>query len=588
MTHREFAMIANLISKSINVKCVQNEHDGDIVWKANPVKKIIYYPKDTYYTNADLGYLIHEVGHLRFSQPITMIESGEHKKFLEWVEKFGKSAEQIFHLVNALEDVRIEEKMKNIYPGAAKYLQVCHEQSLILDHSNNYDMRTFNPTGFKSFCEAKWLHYCKYWAWKGSGNLKEARDYLKRWYVDKEVYDAIEKTDKSLLKKIIKCKNTQELCMLIKDDLLKIYIPLCDNEDVKKKKKSMKEFEKFMKEMMEKFMEMMKDIEAKIKKARKDGKGGKVKCIGKIEADGKLAEKVKMEKDAEATPGAGNPDLDSDEIFKMKALKDDRGLTKEEILETIRINLPGTKKAISILKDINIERFEGNYDSGKLQNRKLYKLKTGQTKVFTRKIANVKDNKDMVFGLLIDQSGSMHQEFRSKSRAGLTSRVQEAALSAGILAKALQSCNKPFAIYGFNNNFRIYKEFNKKLDLNEIEKIVSNSFGSDASYNNDGYAISRVIEYLKKRPEKHKILMVISDGQPAPGHGKCEKGIAYRDYDLKDEVIKAEKIAKVYGIGIEIKDVKEYYKRHIILDDTSLLGKKLVGIFRENIGKRIR
>jgi len=58
---------------------------------------------------------------------------------------------------------------------------------------------------------------------------------------------------------------------------------------------------------------------------------------------------------------------------------------EKELLENVNLNLAGVRKAISILKDKEIKRYEGNYESGKLQNRKLYKLKTGTTKIFTRK-----------------------------------------------------------------------------------------------------------------------------------------------------------------------------------------------------------
>lgn len=587
MTSKEFTMIANLISKSMNIKCIQNKNKNDFSWKANPVDKIIYYPQSDNYLDSDLGYLIHEVGHLRFSQPMSKIESGTNKKFIDWIEKFGKPAEQIFNLINSLEDVRIERKMKSVYKGANSYLKLAYKQSLKYDKTTNKNMQLYDSNNFKNFCGLKWLHYCKYFLWTEALGRNGGLQYLRRWNVEKEVHEAIAKRS-NIIKEIIKCENTQELCNYIKDNILKIYLPLCDNEDAKKNRQKMKDFEKHMKGMMKDFIKLIKDIKLKIKKGEKGGKKTKVKVIQKMRMDGKLTEKLKLEKEAVQGLGEFNKRKWEGDPFKLNKLESLNGLTKKEIIETVKNNSAATKKAVSILKDMNIERYEGNYESGKLQNRKLYKIKTGQTKIFTKKVADVKSSKDLVFAILVDQSGSMSDRFMSDSRDSPVIRIQEAALSAAILSNALESCSKPFAIYGFNAKFFIHKEFNKKLDIKEIQEMVENVSRVGAGFNNDGYAINRTIGYLKKRPERNKVLIVISDGQPVPSGGRDEKGIPYDEYDLKEEVERAEKTAKVYGVGIQLEAVKRYYGRNIVLSDVSFLGKELIKIFKENIGKRKR
>ena len=77
-------------------------------------------------------------------------------------------------------------------------------------------------------------------------------------------------------------------------------------------------------------------------------------------------------------------------------------------------------------------------------------------------------------------------------------------------------------------------------------------------------------------------MIVLSDGEPAPS-GKFSEG-----WDLVQEVRKAEAVAKVYGIGIASAAVSKFYKRYVILRDTTELGDQLCKIFKENIGGRNR
>uniref|UniRef100_A0A6M3LME8 Putative cobalamin biosynthesis domain contining protein n=1 Tax=viral metagenome TaxID=1070528 RepID=A0A6M3LME8_9ZZZZ len=570
MTSNEFSLLANLISRATNVKCIQNEDNNR--WRANPVKKIIYYPKNTHYVDTDLGYLIHEVGHIRFSKAIPYLESGHNKKFAKWIEKFGKAVEQIFALINAFEDIRVDEKMKSIYKGAEKYLKISYEESLKFDYGMKKSLVTFNPIDFKRICKASWLHFCKYYLWEDAMGQKTAEKYLKRWKVKKDVRKAIDKIKKiDLTKEILKCKNTQEICNFIIKNILKIYIPLCDKTR-KQMGMSEKQFKKAMTEIIKKFIKEINEIENKIKEGKQ-----KAVDIEKKEMDGKLTEKMKLEKEGKDKKlgGVGY----SEDIFKSN-LKT-RYITEEELIENVKLNIAGTKKAISILKDKEIKRYEGNYESGKLQNRKLYKLKTGTTKIFTRKITEEKDNQDMVFGLLVDESGSMNSNQMRIPNDKRNNPCQNAAIATTILGKALELTNKKFIIMGFNRENYIHKEFNKRMKMEEMIKISSNASGPGCGCNNDGWAISEITRMLAKRPERNKILIVLSDGEPAPTP-------QYHSYNLRQEAEKAEKVAKVYAIGLGSDAVERYYKRHIVLNNPDELGKTLTKIFKENVGKRVR
>ena len=65
--------------------------------------------------------------------------------------------------------------------------------------------------------------------------------------------------------------------------------------------------------------------------------------------------------------------------------------------------------------------------------------------------------------------------------------------------------------------------------------------------NFDGFAIRYASSALKKRPEEHKLLIVISDGQPSSSFYNGRSGIA----DAKNAINEASKFAGVIGVGID-------------------------------------
>ena len=154
-------------------------------------------------------------------------------------------------------------------------------------------------------------------------------------------------------------------------------------------------------------------------------------------------------------------------------------------------------------------------------------------------------------------------------------------ISTALLGKALQSSGKSFAIFGFNKLLYTHKNFGEKFKLSQMPEIVQNTHTNEAGYNDDGYMVKKVSEILQQQPQQNKILIVISDGHP-------EESPEHSQYNLKEEVLKAEKIAKVYSIGIHSDAVKRYYKRYVVIKDITQLGGELMKIFKENIGKRVR
>lgn len=124
------------------------------------------------------------------------------------------------------------------------------------------------------------------------------------------------------------------------------------------------------------------------------------------------------------------------------------------------------------------------------------------------------DEAKMAVAILVDESGSM----------GWHDRVTNARTAAIVMYDFCTSLGIPLAMYGHTEEWDSkplveiynYTEFDS-VDKNDRFRIMDMS---SRGCNRDGAALRFVAERLEKRPEKIKILIVISDGQPAgEGYG---------------------------------------------------------------------
>lgn len=116
------------------------------------------------------------------------------------------------------------------------------------------------------------------------------------------------------------------------------------------------------------------------------------------------------------------------------------------------------------------------------------------------------DEQRLAVGLLIDESGSM----------GWGDRITHARKTAIVLYDFCVSLGIPVTIYGHSTDCRgvalySYAEFDS-VDEKDRYRLMDMI---DRNGNRDGAALRFVAEHLAKRPEKRKLLILISDGQPA-------------------------------------------------------------------------
>jgi len=228
------------------------------------------------------------------------------------------------------------------------------------------------------------------------------------------------------------------------------------------------------------------------------------------------------------------------------------------------------KSIIQQLKD----RRRGGKQTNLYTGRKLYMhaLPRNDGRAFyNKKLPN--DTPELAIALLLDESGSMNWN----------DRATYARSTAIILYDFCQALGIPIMVYGHSTDMGIdlysYAEFDA-IDHDDKYRMMDISARGS---NRDGAALRYVMDPLSKRPEDIKLLIIVSDGQPADsGYGgsaaeadlrgikkDCErKGILLVAAAIGDD---KECIERIYGDGfMDITDLEkmpqkltQLVKRHI-------------------------
>lgn len=160
----------------------------------------------------------------------------------------------------------------------------------------------------------------------------------------------------------------------------------------------------------------------------------------------------------------------------------------------------------SLLRQLRDQQ-RGGKQTGLLMGRRLdaHALFRSDGKVFTKNALPIQPP-EMAVGLLLDESGSMAS----------CDRATYARASAIILYDFCQALRVPVMVYGHSTGgsgveLYSYSEFDA-IDREDKYRLVDISARGS---NRDGAALRFVAERLSHRPEELKLLILVSDGQPA-------------------------------------------------------------------------
>lgn len=211
----------------------------------------------------------------------------------------------------------------------------------------------------------------------------------------------------------------------------------------------------------------------------------------------------------------------------------------------------------------------GRLDGGKLWKHSAYAGTDAANRVFKQRV--IRNNLDTAVQIIVDQSGSMGGE-----------KYEHAAYSAILLNEVFAKIGIPVEIFSFTDysvpEHYIHKHFTGKISKEHLAKSFSAS--SDTMGGNaDGEALIWGADRLLKRKEKKKVMIVLSDGQPAcNGEGdifKYTKDVA-REIETKSPI-------DLYAIGIEDSTVKRIYKNYGIINNTRELEATLLTVLKEKV-----
>lgn len=246
--------------------------------------------------------------------------------------------------------------------------------------------------------------------------------------------------------------------------------------------------------------------------------------------------------------------------------------------------------------------WEFDLEEGTLDAARLARIVANPMLSLSYKREREADFRDTVVTLLIDNSGSMRGR-----------PISVAAMCSDILARTLERCSVKVEILGFTTRAwkggqsreRWVQEGKPRNPgrLNDLRHVIYK--GADSPWrrarknlglmlregllkeNIDGEALEWAYRRLLARPERRRILMVISDGAPVDDSTLSVNPGNYLERHLRKVIhdIEQRDIVELIAIGIG-HDVTRYYRRAVTIVDAEELGgtmmKKLAELFDED------
>jgi nitric oxide reductase activation protein len=219
-------------------------------------------------------------------------------------------------------------------------------------------------------------------------------------------------------------------------------------------------------------------------------------------------------------------------------------LYKEMVSQTIA-SQKALRRSIQKLIEQKQQAPRNDLHVGRLSKKLLRVVTEEQPRLFYKKQAESKEL-DVIFTLLVDCSASMHD------------KMHETKIGIALFHESLKSIGIPHAVTGFWEDALSADESrqpNYFLDVIEWETSLLPGQGVKTMQlqpeedNRDGFAIREMVKKMSRRSEKHKILIVFTDGEPSAFNYQ-DQGIV----DTHEAVLQARKLG-IDVIGVLLSDV---------------------------------
>ena len=290
----------------------------------------------------------------------------------------------------------------------------------------------------------------------------------------------------------------------------------------------------------------------------------------------------------------------AERLVKSNELNDLRKKFDEECKDYTKLINELAKKLKKLLLAFDSTAWEFSQDEGTFDGSRFAAFIANNNNSSIYKLEKKNVEKNTIVSLLMDNSGSM------RGKPIITS-----ALTSEILTHTLEKCNVNVEILGFTTNewkggkskkkWESLDRPNKPGRLNDLLHIIYKD--ADALWsvakkniglilkegllkeNIDGEALVWASNRLKRRNEKKKILIVISDGAPVDDSTLSVNNPNILENHLKEVVTEIEQEGKINLVAIGIgHDVSRYYKKAFTIDSPDKLGDVII----ENLAKNLR
>lgn len=545
-----------------------------------------------------IGLLFHECGHLLFTNFKELNDLREEfRQFVfltdEEIQKIPASYKDVYRkeiddMVNVIEDMYIENCLKMEYSGqVVKALEQNRNTERKISPSKDEleklrkDGKLKVIHGFTSI-----LHdYCNV------HNYDENEDWVELKKA-KEVFDKVKPTvDK--LKNYMDINEKKKLLTSIAREMLQLVEDLDDDSTSSPDNaKEQRACENRKSGGLDNLNSKGRKPETKEQKQAKESQKSRQEQIEDIKDSQKLQETfdnlVKDMADSIVKTSNGNEEVDKalNQIYqetdqKFHVIKPDKSSNPKEKYKEIKNSVnPIIKQATNLVKNVLKTKEEPDVETkltsgGKVVVKDMWK---NDGKFFSQQREG-DEVPDVAFGLVIDGSGSMNGK-----------KMNSAIKAAVALKEMCNNLNIPCAIIS-HTGLRIIR-FATFADDNDFKYIAFHR-GYDGTCDSMGLYVMG--EMLEQRPEKEKVMIIISDGEPNTAvftHKDTIKKTKYLDKNPIDETITVKKAfekcgVKTYGVALYCyDDIKEIYGKDTIeCKDLNELPRKLAKILKQTIFK---
>jgi len=539
---------------------------------------------------------IHETGHIKY-------DSVKWNDIMDVVRKHDMNEPFAMALWNQIEDYRVNTLIGYSHPGAGKLLYK------ITKKMTKKAMRPIREPAMALLYELEYMPYKKLFGKDGDEKLKKAT---------------------LLVRGVVGCLDMKETLEV----LPKVYDIFWEEgkklpPDITSKGR---EYEYELSERsgsMKPVSEVKKNIEEALKKAEEMGtekEEGKGEEEGEETGKGTAGTEEGKPSDEDVEEGkSGKGDRDADGSAEVNLGLEEIGLEKtleeakkilerhkrerlrkteeyKEIEKTIKgMEVVGIKKklpdneyqhyfsknSVSIqhltkeAKKVFLFRrgWQQGYKTGKMNSRKVHRVVTnGDQKIFMKKTDETKLG-NIAISILVDESASMSGREETFAREACVI-LHEVFRRVGIkhMIAGYRADRKSMPRGEYNTVHEVFKDWNDTGVSGNLVRILA------GGNNRDGYNIRMATKFFDKVGESKRLLIIISDGQPAArdynSHGSGLTDTVEAQREAQKQGIKIINVGIGYGWELPVQ-----YKNRVKVDNVSELPKKLMTIVRKELLK---